>query len=218
MTSTPVEKHFDEIAKDYDRYTKKRSLHYSSLKKLLKRLIPPERKVFEVGCGTGDILASLSPVKGYGLDISSKMINIAKFKYRVNKNLEFSTNWPEKRFDYIFMSDVIEHLESPLVIFRKISKCMKKNSLFICTMMNPIWIPVETVYNFFGWKMPEGPHNRISFKEIENILNKAGMKVIKHDYSLLMPINIPFVTKFINKYMEKPFKKFAFIEYFTAGL
>ena len=91
MTKSPVEKHFDEIASKYDLYTKKRDSHYSALKELLKVMIPAHKKVVEVGCGTGDLLFELKPEEGYGMDISSKMVEIAKAKYSNAKNLYFST-------------------------------------------------------------------------------------------------------------------------------
>lgn len=216
MAKTIVSKHFDRIAKDYDFYTKKRSYHYSALKKLLRSLIPSGKKVLEVGSGTGDLLAFIKPGKGYGMDISKEMVNVARRKHKNSNNLVFSTNWPTSKFDYVFMSDVIEHLENPEETFWKISKLMNENAVFVCTMMNLLWIPIEVVYEWLGLKMPEGKHKRISFKKVEKILYKAGLKVKKRSFILLMPINIPFVSDFINKYMEKPLKRFAFIEYIVA--
>ncbi len=48
-----VEQHFDRVAKNYDYGKRKYSYYYESLKKLLGELIPKNKKVFEVGCGTG---------------------------------------------------------------------------------------------------------------------------------------------------------------------
>lgn len=216
MAKDSVKAHFDKIAPKYDSYTKKRDLHYSTLKNLLKSLIPEGKSVFDFGCGTGDILASLNPKTGYGMDISSHMIKIANKKYSYKKNVKFSNKWPRGFFDYIVMCDVIEHLENPGGVFKKISKLMNKKTVFICTMMNPLWEPLEVIYTFLGLKMPEGKHKRIVYAEIKKILLESGLSVQKHDYKLLMPVRIPFITNFLNTYVEKYLKKFAFIEYFTA--
>lgn len=213
---TIVEKHFDKIAKNYDYYKNKNSFYYENLKKLLISKISPNKKVFEIGCGTGDLLASLGPKVGYGMDISPEMIKIANGKYKDRKNLTFSTQWPNEVYDYIFMSDVIEHLEKPEETFNKISRLMGPKTLFINTMANPIWEPILMIAEKLGLKMPEGKHNRISYKELRIILEKAGLKIIKHDYKLLVPIKIPFITYFANMYLEKYFNRFAFIECFIA--
>lgn len=216
MNASSVEKHFDKVAKSYDSGKDKYSFYYESLKKLLGSIISQKSKVCEIGCGTGDLLSYLKPKFGFGMDVSSEMIIKAKNKHKMEKNLEFSTSWPNDKFDYIFMSDVVEHLENLNGTFRNISKLMNKNSVFVNTMANPIWEPMLMFWEKMGWKMEEGPHKRIGNKELVIIMKRAGLKVIKHDYKLLIPIHIPFVTEFINKYLENIFKKLAFIEYFVA--
>jgi ubiquinone/menaquinone biosynthesis C-methylase UbiE len=216
MGKTASEIHFDKIAARYDYYKNKSSFYYTNLKKLLGSLIPKGKRVFEVGCGTGDLLNNLSPKYGYGFDISSQMVKIAKDKHRQSKNLSFSTEWPKDSFDYIFMSDVIEHLENPEETFKQISKLMGRNTTFICTMANPVWEPILMVAEKLGLKMPEGPHKRVSFEDLRIMMEQSGLKVVKHDYKLLMPISIPVLTKLVNKYLERYLRKLAFIEYFNA--
>lgn len=216
MGKTASEKYFDKIAEDYDFYKKKNSFYYENLKKILSYLIPEGKKVFEIGCGTGDLLVSLKPKVGYGMDISDKMIAISKIKYQNLKNITFSTQWPNGKFDYIFMSDVIEHLENPQEIFRKISKLMDKDTVFVNTMANPIWEPILLAAEKLGLKMKEGPHKRVVFMDLRIMIQGSGMRIIKHDYKLLIPIYIPFVTAFINKYFEKYFKHLTSVEYFVA--
>ncbi|HKC04972.1 MAG TPA: class I SAM-dependent methyltransferase [Patescibacteria group bacterium] len=216
MTKTQVEKHFDKIAVTYDKGKNKYSFYYNNLKKLLYFLIPRDKKVLEIGCGTGDLLAGLRPKYGYGFDISSKMIEIAKQKYQKSKKLRFSTKWPDTWFDYVFMSDVIEHLENPQSEFKRIVKLMNSKTVFIITMANPIWESLLIFWEKMGWKMKEGKHRRIDYKEIKTKVERSGLKIIKHDYKLLIPVQIPFVTTLANKYLERPFKKFAFIEYIVA--
>lgn len=214
-----VRSHFDGIAKDYDFYKAKNKYYYDNLKKLLKSLIPPGKRVLEIGCGTGDLLASLKPKIGYGMDLSSEMIKQARRRYKSEKNLHFSTKLliaNRYSLDAIFMSDVIEHLEDPKGTFQKISKLMDKNSLFVNTMANPVWEPLLMFWEHRGWKMPEGPHKRIGYKEIKTVMTGAGLKIIRHDYRLLIPVKIPLITEFANRHLEKYLKRFAFIEYFVA--
>jgi len=232
MPKTKVEKHFDKVAKDYDFYKNKNSFYYDNLKKLLKSLIPVNKNVFEFGCGTGDLLALLKPKVGYGFDISGGMISIAKVKYKKAKNLTFSAVFPsiinnqqstidyiftskDGKCEYIFMSDVIEHLENPEKEFRRLSKLMNNKSKLIITMANPFWEPFLMLAEKLKLKMPEGPHNRITNYELRIMIEKAGMKIVKHDYALLVPVKIPVITNFANKYLEKYFRRLAFIEYFV---
>lgn len=214
---TKVEKHFDIIAPNYDSFTKKRDLHYSTLKKLTKKILIGKESVLEIGCGTGDLISALNPVRGFGQDLSQKMIDIAIKKYSDCSNLGFSTKLPNNKFDGIFMADVIEHIEDRPRIFRAISKRMNKNSIFLNIMMNPVWEPVERLYTSLGLKMPEGPHNRVHFRVLKKEIENAGMKIVSHDYTLLMPIALPIITRFLNSHLEKYLKPISFVEYFTVS-
>ncbi len=167
-------------------------------------------------------MASLDPRYGYGTDISGQMIIISRLKYKDSKNLQFSTVWPKEKFDYIFMSDVIEHLEKPEETFRKISGLMDNGTILICTMANPIWEPLMIVWEKLGWKMKEGPHKRVAFNDLKLMIEttlrdkNSKLRLVKHDFGLLIPVKIPVITDFANKYLEKYFKNLAFIEYFVA--
>jgi len=215
-----VKDHFDDIAEEYDYFKKRNKFYYDNLKFLLKKIIPPNKIVLEIGCGTGDLLASVKPKIGYGIDISSKMIKIAKSKFKKNKHLHFSgsyaTDFKGKNLDYIFLSDVIEHLEEPEKMFKDVSQIMIDKTKLVITMANPIWEPALWVWEKLSWKMREGPHRRLKFNEIGKLLEIFNLKIETHDYFLLIPVKIPFFTDFANKYLEKVFKKYAFIEYIVA--
>lgn len=205
-----VNVHFNQIAKDYDYYKIKNNFYYINLKRLLKKLVLIDKQLLEFGCGTGDLISYLNPKSGVGYDPSVEMIKIAKTKH---KKIKFYSELPKSKFDYVFMSDVIEHLEFPEKEFKRIKMILNVNGKLLITMANPIWEPVLMLAEKFKLKMPEGPHKRIVFKDIENLTNKIGMKVTRHDYKLLVPVKLKYITTFFNKYLEKYLKRFCFIEY-----
>lgn len=212
--SLTIVNHFNKIAKDYDYYKQKNKFYYDNLKTLLHDLIPKNSNVLEFGCGTGDLIAFLNPTSGVGYDPSVEMIKIARQK-QTKQNIKFTTNLPTNKFDCIFLSDVIEHLENPKGEFKKIKNLLNKNGKLIITMANPLWETILMIGEKVGYKMPEGPHNRIRYKDIDLLVNSLGLKIIKHDYKLLIPIYIPLLTNFANNYLEKYLKKLCFIEYFV---
>ncbi len=217
--SSPVTDHFNRIAPNYDYYKKKNRFYYQNLKKLLRRLIPKNKNILEIGCGTGDLLAYLSPKIGYGIDISDEMIKISKRKYNNNSNLHFSTDsinkFKAKRIDYIFMCDVVEHLPKPGTVFKEISKIMTKDTIFINTMANPLWEPILMLAEKLNLKMPEGEHHRWSTLQLQGHFKKTGLTIVNHDYDLLLPLSTPF-SDIINHYLMPLLKCYASIEYFVV--
>jgi len=93
---------------------------------------------------------------------------------------------------------------------------MNNKSKLVITMANPIWETPLMIAEKLKLKMPEGPHKRVAFNDLRIMIQDSGMRITKHDYKLLVPVKIPLITKFANKYLEKTLKKFCFIEYFVA--
>lgn len=54
----------------------------------MRFLVPEGQRVLDLGCGGGDLLASLKPAYGVGVDISEKSIAIATGNF---PGLEFAT-------------------------------------------------------------------------------------------------------------------------------
>lgn len=218
-----VKEHFNIIAKDYDLGKKKNWYYYQELKKLFQYYIKPGKKILDFGCATGEILVYLKPNFGIGFDISEAMIEIAKNKFRNYPQIIFTNDNIEKlslntQFDFILLADVIEHLEEPKYTLGQIKKIATPGTKLILTMANPLWEPALLIAEKFGLKMPEGPHERISIKEVGDLLSDAGFIVEETSYRTLFPIKVPLLSEFVNKYFYKVplLRSLAFIIYFIA--
>src|SRR5439155_16841538 len=51
-------------------------------RKFMRFLIPPGKRVLELGCGRGDLLAALEPSHGVGVDFSARAIATARVRHR----------------------------------------------------------------------------------------------------------------------------------------
>jgi ubiquinone/menaquinone biosynthesis C-methylase UbiE len=201
-----VQKHFDVVANDYDHYKNKNWYYYSNLKKLYRELIPAGNRVLEIGCGTGDLLAAVGPSYGVGIDISHEMIKIAQKKHNKETHLKFlhgtaqelAGELKKERPDYIFLCDVIEHLEDVDGTIAAISEISQKGTRLVISMANPIWEPALMILEKLKMKMPEGPHYRISGRTLEEKLKKEKFKIIKKGYRQLIPSKIPGVSEYLN--------------------
>ena len=75
-----ITKHFDNLAPKREAWIKKSKGFYSEDIKYMQELIPNGSSVLEIGCGNGNLINSLKPISGVGIDISSEMITEAKKK------------------------------------------------------------------------------------------------------------------------------------------
>ena len=117
--------HYDSLASRRDDFRRKNRYYYALLEKQYRYFVPEGKRVLEIGCGTGDLLAALKPSYGVGVDISPKMIELAKEKYPA---LHFYAGTIQdisidEKFDYIILSGLLgelEDIQSFPAVFKKI--------------------------------------------------------------------------------------------------
>src|SRR3984957_2763588 len=57
------------------------SSYYEEDRKFMRFLIPPGKRVLELGCGVGNLLAAVEPAYGVGVDFSPSSIEKAKARH-----------------------------------------------------------------------------------------------------------------------------------------
>src|SRR4051812_22627373 len=82
-----IRAHFDRLAPDYGRFKGRNRYYHDFLARWCRSLVPPGRRVLDVGCGRGELLASLRPREGHGVDLSPAMVEHAR---RDHPGLTFS--------------------------------------------------------------------------------------------------------------------------------
>jgi len=193
MRPNHVGSHFDRVAPDYDRWKAKAHRYYEALKTSLRQIVPPGSRVLEVGCATGDILASLAPAEGVGLDISSAMIDLAARKH---PGLRFQVHdlmrGPlEERFDYVVAADVAEHVPDLDTMMASLAGMLTEGGVAVVVTANPLWAPILYVAERLRLKMPEGDHEWRSRMDLTSAARRAGLRERSFDRSLVMPRDIP---------------------------
>jgi SAM-dependent methyltransferase len=193
MKPDPVGDHFDRVAPDYDRWKEKAHRYYAALKESLREIVPPRSRVLEVGCATGDILASLDPDEGLGLDISPAMIELAARKhpalrFRVHDLMQGPL---EDRFDYAVAADVAEHVPDLDTMMSSLAGMLTDRGVAIVVTANPLWSPVLHVAERLRLKMPEGDHEWRSRADLASAARRAGLRERSFDRSLVMPKDVP---------------------------
>ncbi len=129
------------IASNYDESEEPfRDIHRKNLKKTKKYLNPAD-VVLDFGCGTGNqSLGVAGDVKEvHGIDISSKMIEIAKIKLdpEKNQNVQFTqTSIFDKKlkrgsFDVIMAFNILHYLENANEVMQRINELLKPGGYFI---------------------------------------------------------------------------------------
>jgi len=195
----------DGIAERRDRYIRLSSTYYKDLIRLLSHFIPDGSDILEIGCGTGHLLGSLKPRRGVGIDISSKMLAIARSKYShltfVQDDVE--TMSLNEKFDYVIISDTLGYLEDIQKAFKQVWKVCHADTRLIITYHNFLWQPLLSFAELLRLKMPQVRLNWLNREDIENLLLLTGFEVVKRGRRLLLPFFLPLLSWLTNKYFSQ---------------
>ncbi|MCJ7708713.1 MAG: methyltransferase domain-containing protein, partial [Anaerolineales bacterium] len=69
--------HWDLVARQLDTWKGWGSSYHRRLAQVYAFVVAPGQRVLEIGCGRGDLLASLQPALGVGIDFSAEMVRRA---------------------------------------------------------------------------------------------------------------------------------------------
>jgi ubiquinone/menaquinone biosynthesis C-methylase UbiE len=205
MNTEAIRQHFDHIAAERDYWKQKNWYYYQDMEHYSSFVIPKGERVLEIGCGTGDLVASVKPSYGLGIDISPEMIKLARRKY---PQLDFQVGNAEdlnieEKFDYVILSDVIGYLDDIQQAFSQLKKVTTPRTRVMITYYNYLWEPVLRLGELLGLKMKQPLQNWLPLSEIQNILYLADFEVIKKGYRFLFPKYIPFFSTMMNKVIAK---------------
>lgn len=194
---------FDVMAPVRDEWKRKNRYYYSELERIGARLIPPCKSVLEIGCGTGDLLNSVRPERGLGIDLSRGMAELAQKKY---PHLEFRQGDAEalvidEKFDCVIISDLIGFLSDIRQAFAELHKVCRPDTRILITQYNYFWEPILKLGEKLGLKMSQGHQNWLSFPDLKNLLFLTGFEISHEEFRLLLPKKVPLFSTLANEYL-----------------
>ncbi len=205
-----ISEYYDRAAPGRDKWIARNGYFHEEDRRFTRFLVPPGLKILDLGCGTGKMLASLDPSEGVGLDISAKMIDVARRNYPEERhpNLSFQTvdiEDPESLaaldgpFDVILLSDTVGLLEDVEATLANLHRLCSNETRIVVAYYSWLWTPIITLAELFGAKMRQIPLNRLGPEDITALLELADFDVIKRDWRQLLPKRMFGLGSLINR-------------------
>ncbi len=215
-----LRQHYNSLASERHDWCRKSSYFHDDILKYYRFLVQENSSILELGCGTGDIIGSLSPSYGVGVDISEDMLNVARERF---PDIEFVCSdiesfFVKKKFDYIIISGTLSSVENIQALFQSISRMCTSDTRVIVECYNQLWNPILKLSEKLGLKMPEVVFNWLSIDDVENFFDISGYQVVKHEFRQLFPKYIPVLSTFLNRFVGRlPFIRRLCVEEFVIA-
>lgn len=212
--------YFDALAPVWDRWKAKNRYYHIVQEHLYKFLVEPGSTVLEIGCATGDLLASVDPSKGIGVDLSTRMVEVARQKHPALsfRQMDAEELSLAEKFSYVLMSDLIGHLRDIQKALLAARSVMTPKSRLIITYYNFLWEPIVILAEKLHLKIPQPHQNWINTNDLLNLLDLADFEVVRTGQRLLIPKNIPILSWFLNTYLAQMplLRRFCVTRYLVA--
>ena len=185
--------HYETNGDELDRWREFNVAYHEDDLKFMRFLIPPGKRVLELGCGRGDLLAALEPSYGVGVDFSASTIAKANALY---PDLHFVFGDAEEPdtlasiegpFDYIVLADTIGMFEDIDGTLRLIHHLCAPSTLIVISYYSHLWEPVLRLAEALRLRARQPKINYIATADFLNLMDLADFEVISQEQRQLLP-------------------------------
>lgn len=194
----------DRVAQKRDRWIVRNRYYYGRIKRLLRFIVEPQKRVLEVRCQTGGLLAATEPSFGVGVEISQELVEVAR---KDHPDLNFICADPEdlavgQAFDYVIFGHIYDTVDILSALNRIRDHCTQDTRLLIVNY-NQLWEPILEVASSLGLRSPYVEPNWVSSEDVNRFLVLSGFRPLRTHRILLFPKYIPLISSFLNEFLAK---------------
>lgn len=199
-------KHISSVAVAFDGGGAKLSWAARQYRKILasyyRHIIPADASILEIGCGDGSMLELLPNRDVAGIDISSVAIEAAqarvpygKFFIQSGEEMLF-----DRAFDYIIISDTTNFAADVQAMFERAALVAKPHTRMVINFYSMLWKPLIGLGSFLRLRRKTPAMNWLTVQDVRNLLHLAGWEMFKYQERILIPIEIPLLTRICNRW------------------
>src|SRR3979411_2952933 len=199
--------HFEANGDELDRWREFNAAYHEDDRKFMQFLIPPVKRVLELGCGRGDLLAALKTSYGVGIDFGAKTIAKARALHPELHFILGDAEAPatlatiERPFDYIVIADTIGMFEDIDGTLRLVHHLCAPSTRIIISYYSHLWEPILKLAELLRLRSRQPKINYIATVDFLNLMDLADFEVISQEQRQLIPLRLfglgPFINRFI---------------------
>jgi SAM-dependent methyltransferase len=195
-----IKAHFDQAATLAPQAISYRLL----LARYFNLFIWEDASVLEVGCGAGELLASIKAKTKTGIDLSENQINRARhrvgdadFLVADGETLEM----PGRVFDSIVLSDAINLAADVQRLFERLRSVSHGETRLILNFHSNLWKPLIWLSTLAGLRERQPECNWLTREDVVTLLKLADWEVIRFEARLLVPFRILGLEMLVNRWI-----------------
>ena len=210
--------HWNEVARKRDSWPGMGGWYQHRLEEIYRFHVSPHQKILEVGCAEGDLLASLEPAHGVGVDFSEEMICRAKKQHPELSFLQADAHdlaELDEQFDVIILSDLVNDLWDVQRVFEELRPLCTGHTRLIMNFYSRLWQIPLSIARRLNLAGPTLFQNWLTREDINTLLRLADFEAIRVTKEILWPLPL---GGFANRFLVRlwPFDEMALSNFVIA--
>src|SRR5712672_1754676 len=199
--------HYEANGDELDRWREFNVAYHEDDRKFMRFLIPPGKRVLELGCGRGDLLAALEPSYGVGVDFGAATIAKANARHPdlvfVLGDVEDPQTLTsiEGPFDYISIADTVGMFEDIDGTLRLVHQLCAPSTRIIISYYSHLWEPILKLAEALHLRSKQPEINYIATADFLNLLDLANFESIREERRQLLPRRWLGLGPLVNRYI-----------------
>ncbi|MGE0432349.1 MAG: glycosyltransferase [Planctomycetota bacterium] len=200
--------HFDREAEQRARWRRFNGTYHAEVLRMCRFVVEPGARVLDLGCGTGDLLAALEPSYGVGVDISAKMVELARAAHpQLTFVQDAAETWqPDEAgatFDYVILSDLVQLAYDIGAVFRNVRRLCHARTRIIVHSHSQLWRPILGLATTLGLKARQPVLNWVTTEDITNLMDLSALEPVATQRRILLPLFLPLLTWLCNRLLVR---------------
>ncbi len=181
------------------------SYYHHRMRQVYRLLIPPHRRVLEIGCGRGSLLGAVEPALGVGVDLSGRMLDLARERFPQMRFVEADAHELDlgEQFDYVIISDLVNELWDVQRVFERVAQHCTPRTRLIINTYSRLWELPLAVAKRFKLAKPELRQNWLTVHDVQNLLTLTGFETIRSWQEVIWPVRTPLLNPLFNKLLVR---------------
>lgn len=213
---------WDALARHMEHWRGAGGYYHRRLAEVYRFLIPPGARVLEIGCAQGDLLAALQPSAGVGVDFSAEMLRRAGGRHPHLRFVHADAHDFDlgETFDAIILSDLLNDTWDVQALLQQVARHCTPRTRVIINSYSRVWELPLAAANRLGLAKATLRQNWLDMHDVHNLLRLAGFEPLRTFREMLLPLPIPLLARFANRWLVKlwPFSAFALTNFVVARL
>jgi SAM-dependent methyltransferase len=185
-----------------------------------RHLIPDGRRVLELGCGAGDLLAAVRPSAGVGVDFSAEMVARARRRHAHLRFLQQDVHAldVDGPFDVVILSDLVNELWDLQGVLDRVRRVATPRTRLVLNTYSRLWDWPLAAVRRLKLARPVLEQNWLTVPDLVNMLDLAGFETLRTWPEVLWPLRTPGLAPLANRLLVRfwPFRHLGLANFLVA--